>query len=44
MRPKGSYGNVTQLRYDPAVESEAPAMDDGLSAFERTRPRLFGIA
>jgi DNA-directed RNA polymerase specialized sigma24 family protein len=35
---------VTRLRYDLAVASDPPAMNDGLSAFERARPRLFGIA
>ena len=32
------------MRYDSSVASNAPATDDGLSAFERARPRLFGIA
>lgn len=31
------------MRYDSAVASDPPA-DDGLSAFERARPRLFGVA
>ena len=35
---------VTLMRYDSSVASNAPATDDGLSAFERARPRLFGIA
>ena len=36
--------SVTPLRYDSSVASRAPATDDGLSAFERARQRLFGIA
>jgi RNA polymerase sigma-70 factor, ECF subfamily len=32
------------MRYDSSVASDGPAMDDGLSAFERARPRLFGLA
>jgi RNA polymerase sigma-70 factor (ECF subfamily) len=33
------------MRYDSSVASDIPpAMDDGLSAFARARPRLFGIA
>jgi RNA polymerase sigma-70 factor (ECF subfamily) len=32
------------MRYDSFVASEPPAgVDDGLSAFERARPRLFGL-
>ena len=40
----GNTPNVTLVRYDSCVASDAPAMDDGLSVFERARPRLFGIA
>src|SRR5882672_2368295 len=32
------------MRYDSLVASSPPATDDGLSAFESARPRLFGIA
>jgi DNA-directed RNA polymerase specialized sigma24 family protein len=32
------------MRYDSSVASDPPAMDDGLSAFERARPRLLGLA
>ena len=32
------------LRYDSCVASDALATDEGLSPFERARPRLFGIA
>jgi len=32
------------VRYDSSVASDAPGTDDGLSAFETARPRLFGIA
>src|SRR5215470_565266 len=35
---------LRRLRYDSSVLSHAPATDDGLSAFEGARPRLFGIA
>src|SRR5262245_42964391 len=34
----------TLMRYDSSVASDASPADDGLSAFERARPRLFGIA
>ena len=36
--------DVTLMRYDSFVASNRPATDDGLSAFESARPRLFGIA
>jgi RNA polymerase sigma-70 factor (TIGR02957 family) len=32
------------MRYDSPVASAPTATDDGLAAFERARPRLFGIA
>ena len=31
------------MRYDSSVASDCPAIDDGLLAFVRARPRLFGI-
>jgi RNA polymerase sigma factor (sigma-70 family) len=35
---------MTGLQAQPLVASNPPATDDGLSAFETARPRLFGIA
>lgn len=35
---------MTGLQAQPLVASNPPATDDGLSAFESARPRLFGIA
>jgi RNA polymerase sigma-70 factor (ECF subfamily) len=32
------------MRYDSAVAGEPPAFDDGLAAFVKARPRLFGVA
>jgi RNA polymerase sigma factor (sigma-70 family) len=44
MRINNVPDGVSWLHHDRSLATDPPATDDGLSAFESARPRLFGIA